>query len=375
MEHEKSALFGVYAIAAYIYGWWVTFHIASVVFDKLEPYGLEFISRSYVGLFLFVSVALPLWRLIQGYRRTRSGMKPLRIPRASAVSLVAVVLLLTVILFLPRRESIRAMCVVDFAAREQVTPTTPGWLGRWFVHEGSHVTEGESLAELENPMLENTVAEARLEEEAARVQWLSALNSPDEQTRQTAPALEKSLLENGEQLRNLQEQTSGLIVKAAKPGIIVKPKMEQEQGQYFPAGRLLAEIGDNSGFHVILPLTEQQARKVRQGDSVMVRLQAYPEQQLHGHVVTIPTAAAETFSTPLMASTLGGEFPSEPAKKQGEIPRPAIPCYEVVVALDAVQEPLRPGMMGHARIITGDSTVGVWIGQQILDWLNPTLRL
>jgi len=372
-EHEKGALFGIYAIAAYVYGWWITFHIAAVVFDKLEPYGLEFLSRSYVALFLFVSVALPLWRLVGSLRAANPAKMLFRSPRFGWVILVGC--LLTLILFIPVRQSIHAMCVVEYSSREQITPNSPGWLKQWFIHEGSHVETGQILAKLENPALEDAVKEAMLGKEAANVQWRAALESQDESIRLTAPALEKSALEIDEQLHSLEGQFSRLTVRATAPGVVVQPDLEHDLGQYFPVGRLLLQIGDDRAFQVILPLDEKQARQVRQGDEVSLQLRAYPDKKINGHITTIPTAASEAFSTPLMASALGGEFPSESAKKTGEMPRPAIPCYEVLVRLDTIAEPLRPGMMGRASIVTGTADLGGWLAQQVFDWLNPALRL
>jgi multidrug resistance efflux pump len=267
------------------------------------------------------------------------------------------------------------MCVIEYSSREQITPNSPGWLKQWFIHEGSHVEPGQILAKLENPALEDAVKEAMLGKEAANVQWRAALESQDESIRLTAPALEKSGLELDEQLHSLEGQFSRLTVRATAPGIVLQSDLEHELGQYFPIGRLLLQIGDDRAFNVILPLNEKQARQVRIGNTVSLHLRAYPDQKIQGHIITVPTAASEVFSTPLMASALGGEFPSESTKKAGELPKPAIPCYEVVVRLDSVAEPLRPGMMGRASIVTGTATLGSWLGQQVFDWLNPALRL
>jgi hypothetical protein len=104
-------------------------------------------------------------------------------------------------------------------------------------------------------------------------------------------------------------------------------------------------------------------------------LRAYPQRQLKGHLLTVPTTSVESFSTPIMASTLGGDFPSEAGKKEGQFPRPAIPCYEAVAVLDATPDPLLPGMTGRATIVTRPTTLGAWFGETLLDWLNPSLRL
>lgn len=371
-EHEKSLLFGLYAIAAYIYGWWITFHIAAVVFDKLEPYGLGFLSRSYVGLFLFVSLALPLWRLIQGFRNTRTVIT---IPRRKLIWILSITAGLLLLLFIPWKGSVHSMCVVEFATREQVMPEQAGWLKQWFVHEGERVLPGQPIAQLENPILESSLEDTRLEKETDEVKWRAALDSPDEAIRLAAATWEKGAQEIGERLHGLQLETAGLLVRATQPGVVVMPEMDRLLGQYFPKGRLLVQIGNDHNLCLILPLNEKQAQQVKLGESVFVRLQAYPDRTFRGHILQAPSSAVENFSSPAVASQLGGDFPSEAGKKAGDPPRPAIPCYEAVVALDAIPVPLRPGMTGKARIVTSASTLGRTLLDQILDWINPNLRI
>ncbi len=372
-EYEKSLLFGFYAVAAYLYGWWITFHIAAVVFDKLEPYGLGFLSRSYVGLFLFVSVALPAWRLAQGLRKNPISMNHFRTTQAKwALATFAALLLL---LLLPWRPNIQSMAVIEFSTLEQITPGQAGLLEKWYVHEGERVTPGEKLAELTSPSLNNALNQAKLEKEADEVQWRAALDSSDEQIRLAASTWQKSSQEVGDRLLSLEEQISDLTVRSTQSGIVSMPQMDHLVGQYFSKGRLLLQIGDDRTFHTILPLSEKQARQVKPGDPVVVRLKAYPGRRMSGHLLTVPSSSAEEFSTPIMASTLGGDFPSEAGKNPGTLPRPAIPCYEAIAVLDPVAEPLRPGMTGKASIAIRPTRLGGWLGETLLDWLNPSLRL
>ena len=374
--HERSALFGLYAVAAYAYGWWITFHIAAVVFDKLEPYGLGFLSRGYVGLFLFVSVALPLWRLLQGWKTAgvqlqRPGGRRLLILGGGGAFLL-------LLLLLPWKDGIRAGCVIESATRSQVMPGQPGWLNRWFVREGEQVAAGQPLAELENPALADALGEATLELEAAEVQWRAALNSSSEEIRLAAPALQKNVDGLREKVRGLSNEVAAMTIRSPQEGIVIMPGMDRLPGQYFPKGRLLVRIDSERDFQAILPLDEKQARKVAIGDLVTIRLKSNPSVGVKGRVLVIPSQPSEEFSNPALSNLLGGDFPSEQDKRAGGIPRPAVACYEVVAALDSsapISNLLRPGLTGSARVVIRSSTLGGWIGRCLLDWINPDLRL
>ncbi len=64
-SHELGPLFGLYAVASYFYGWLVLYRISTRMFDMLAPYGLDFLSHSYVWLYLFTALALPCYRLMK----------------------------------------------------------------------------------------------------------------------------------------------------------------------------------------------------------------------------------------------------------------------------------------------------------------------
>ena len=57
---NSGPLFGLYAVASYFYGWLVLYRISTRMFDMLAPYGLDFLSHSYVWLYLFTASGPPL---------------------------------------------------------------------------------------------------------------------------------------------------------------------------------------------------------------------------------------------------------------------------------------------------------------------------
>ena len=147
-SHELGPLFGLYAVASYFYGWLVLYRISSRMFDMLAPYGLDFLSHSYVWLYLFTALALPCYRLMKTtYQNPVTRVAAGR--RFAQIGTVAAVLLL-LSWFVPWQDSVKRGAVLEHASVETVTARTPGFLREVYVRNGEAVHAGQPLARLEN---------------------------------------------------------------------------------------------------------------------------------------------------------------------------------------------------------------------------------
>ena len=157
-SHELGPLFGLYAVASYLYGWLVLYRISAHMFDMLAPYGLDFLSHSYVWLYLFTALALPCFRLMKTtYQNpvTRAGRRPpLRANRRRASRR-----LFALSWFVPWQDSVKRGAVLEHADVEPVTARTPGFLREVYVRDGETVHAGQALARLENLELQGEADE------------------------------------------------------------------------------------------------------------------------------------------------------------------------------------------------------------------------
>lgn len=368
---ELSPLFGIYAVLSYLYGWFILYNIAHLIFNILEPVGLSFLSRTYVVLFLFTSLALPFYRLMRSVRESPDFNPAVR-PRLRRVAWAAL-LLLGLLFLLPWQDTIKRSAVLEHGKVELVTSKTPGFLQEVYVQSGQVVRKGDLLGRLENFALGSELRELELELEGLEVRYRAAFTDPDPNIRNSAAAIKKLQEELREQIAARREYLAALEVRAPADGIIRIPRPRELEGQYFPAGKPIFEIGYTGPLRVIIALNEREARRVHAGQPAQIRFASLPGFKLEGQVAAEPVAGLEEFSSPLLANLAGGDVPAEVV--HGERLVPSTPHYEAEVFVQAPQDSLPAGLLGRARIDAGRTTLGTWLYQRVLDQIDPSIRL
>lgn len=371
---EIGPMFGLYAVAAYCYGWFITYQISIKMFDILEPYGLQAISRTYVGLFLFVSLALPLYRLgrtLKGSTEFRkSGLTRLRFG-------LLIVLLLGGLLFLiPWEETIKRTAALEHGKIESIAAASGGFLREVFVEEGQKVAAGEVLGRLENEELASQLEDLRLQRESALVRQRAALGDESPEARLSVPVLDRFVAEADEQIRAIEEKIARLELRSHIAGVVRTKRPADLLGLHFTPGQPVFEVGRNSEPKLIIALNEKQARRVAAGQKVDVRFTALPGEIFHGTITAVPVAGGDKLSVPGFANLYGGDVPSEP--DAAGHPHPSLPHYEAEAVLDippAARDALRAQSLGTARIHVRSTTAARWLGDKALDLIDPNLRL
>ena len=212
-SYELSPLFALYAIASYFYGWFVLYRISGRMFDMLTPYGLDFLSHSYVWLYLFTALALPCYRLM----KTTYQNPTTRVAAGRRCAQIGAVLAALTVLawFVPWEASIKRGAVLDNAVVETVTAQTPGFLREVLVHDGETVQAGQPLARLENLDLQTDIDELTREADTYEVQRRGALSNNAEPVRESAAAYGKLAQEALLQAQLRRTQLGNCTLRAA----------------------------------------------------------------------------------------------------------------------------------------------------------------
>lgn len=373
--HEASPLFGIYAVAAYLYGWFIMFSISIMIFDVLKPYGLEFVSRTYVALFLFVSLALPLYRLGRSVKDTTEFRGALA-HRGRLVMAVAAALLLTALL-LPWTESIRRSAALEHERVVHISGSAPGLLEEIAVSEGQLVEEGQYLGRLANRELESQLAGLRLQRESLLVRTRALAAEATEEARLSMPVVARQVREVDEEIGGLERKIDSLGLRAPRAGIVRTARPAELVGRYFAARQPVLEIGAGQSSRVLIALDEQQARKLRPGQPVRVIFTGLAGEVFDGRITGVPSAPAPAFSAPSLANLAGGDAPSEPGATPGSI-KPSIAHFEAEAMLDIPADKLamlRAQSSGRARIEVRRTTLAVWLRDRFYEAVNPQIRL
>jgi putative peptide zinc metalloprotease protein len=373
--HEASPLFGVYAVAAYFYGWFIMFSISIMIFDVLQPYGLEFVSRTYVALFLFVSLALPLYRLGRSVKDTPEFRGA--VAHRGRLAMGAAAVLVVAALLVPWTESIKRSAALEHERVVHVSGSAPGVLEEIAVSEGHVVAEGQYLGRLSNRDLESQLAGLRLQRESLLVRSRALAAEPTEEARLSIPVVARQVREVDEEISGLERKTQSLELRAPRAGIVRTPRPAELVGRYFAARQPVLEIGAGQSARVLIALDEQQARKLRPGQPVRVIFTGLAGEVFDGQITGVPSAPAPAFSAPSLANLAGGDAPSEPGTVPGSL-RPSVAHFEAEATLDIPADKLpalRAQSSGRARIEVRRTTLAVWLRDRLYEAVNPQIRL
>ena len=365
-------MFGLYAVASYFYGWLVLYRISTHMFDMLAPYGLDFLSHSYVYLYLATALALPCFRLMKTtYQNPVTRLAAGRRFAQIGVGLAAAFALSWVI---PWQASVKRGAVLEQANVEPVTARTPGFLREVYVHEGETVHVGQALARLENFELQSEADEIAKDAAAYEVQRRAALSDPQEATREMAAGYGKLVEEANTQLALRKWQLEECTLRAPHDGIVRQQRLADMVGQFFTRGKEFCEIGSRDEYRAIISLDEAQARRVVAGQAAKLRLRAMSGETFEGTISSAPVSSLTRLTNSGSASLTGGDVPAQ-VNRDGQL-EPSVAYYEAeMLVRDPGGDHLRSGLTGMARIQTGRTTLGRSLVNWAMDLINPAIRL
>ena len=149
LPRSRRYLFVTYAIASYVYRWFVTFAILWFLSQVLKPYKLESVSYLLALFSLVPLVGMPFYQIFK-FVRTPGRLRKVKKARAAAFG-VAAIALVGGILLIPTPLRIQGSMVLKLAKPEEVYAETEGRLVELNVKNGDWVTKDTVLAKLSNP--------------------------------------------------------------------------------------------------------------------------------------------------------------------------------------------------------------------------------
>ena len=149
LPRSRRYLFVTYAIASYVYRWFVTFAILWFLSQVLKPYKLEGVSYLLALFSLVPLVGMPFYQIFK-FVRTPGRLRKVKKARAAAFG-VAAIAIVGGILLIPTPLRIQGSMVLKLAKPEEVYAETEGRLVELNVKNGDWVAKDTVLAKLSNP--------------------------------------------------------------------------------------------------------------------------------------------------------------------------------------------------------------------------------
>lgn len=209
----------------------------------------------FVLITLVVGVLLPAQRWAS-HLRSPALMRNRR--RAVAVSVALVAIPLSVILWWPWPNSIRAPGLVESIEITRVPAAVAGRLDRIETPHGSAVVPGQVLLRMSNPALEQQIVSAQAQVREFEVQ----LNLALEGSPASVAGLDKRLNVAREQLALLLSKQAALTIRARHAGIWVADGLHERLHSWLPRGEAVGELSNPSGLRFSAIVSQEQANEL-----------------------------------------------------------------------------------------------------------------
>jgi len=369
-SRSGRTLMAVYAVASYLYIWFVVYNIVTALGARFEPVGLGGLGEMAGFITVASGMVLPIVNVaMQLRKKLTEETRQFVFSRLFRVGLIVAGVLLALWL-IPLQLKVTSSCVLEGSDRQTVRAESPGFIRKLLVHEGDRIRTGDTLAELENGYIAVQLRdlEDRIQITELQKQQATALNEADAVTYYKA-----SLAQLRAMQAKLQSETGKLVLKSPIDGIVATGDLTTRNGSYLREGELLCEMIPNGKLRVVIPLSEREASLVQAGQPVQIRIYALPSAVFQGTVTKTFLAASERLPNPALAARYGGEVPTQMDTTGHE--RPARNLYRAELLVDNGEHILRPGMSGRAKVLCGWSTPGRIMLSRLKDLLLLDYRI
>ncbi|MES2570981.1 MAG: efflux RND transporter periplasmic adaptor subunit [Verrucomicrobiota bacterium] len=364
VPHKAEAhrlIFVVYGVLSTLYLGWIVFAVGGFLRHLFAPLGLEAAGRMLLAAWI-CSMLLPVAQFCGELARDTFGLEPRE--RRRPLLLSAVLLLGgTFAALVPLPVRVERECVVEVTAAGMVRVSQAGFLSEVLVREGDRVKKGDLLARQENRELALAKVRAGIELGLTKVALLSAVGeSQSGRVQQGIRRFNEARAHEAES----EYRTGALDLVSLCDGVVVTRLLERKRGQLMRPGDEVLSVLEEHRREVILPLTEKEARLIREGAMVEFRAKAFPEIRFKGRISTAPLRIKGDDLPQALTAIAGGDVSVDEAGK--------VFSSEVTHISRFVIEPadsrLRPGLTGRARLECGRVPAARWIWEKVLDAIH-----
>ena len=212
-------------------------------------------------------------------------------------------------------------------SRAEIRPVTDGIIERVLVREGTSVERGMPIVQLRDAELRadyTAAAAAALVADRAAASAASRGDAAEERLqRMRADVLRREATIRDEQLR-------AATVRAPVSGVVLTPRPEERVGSWADAGSPVMVLGRTDTLELEFGVDQRDLGRVRVGEEVRLRVDAFPQRTFSGHVSVVADVGADSAGTVL--------FPVRAVVPNGD-------------------GSLRPGMVAYARVLTAPASV------------------
>lgn len=368
----------VYAVASWLYRWFLLFVITMFLYTFLKPYGLQ-----SIGIFLAVaSIGGIFFSMGQGLYQTLAAPRsePLSY-RKIAVSVVVLGLFIAAALKIPFPWYAEAPFVIEPEDGREVRVVTPGRLVLVKVKPGDPVVRGDELAVLENPDLSDKLRSLKVERSVAEEQLKTYHALQDAAGEELARKRLEGIIA---QISDYQTQKEKLTLRAPCDGIVVAPPNRPEQvrtameeplprwhgtpldernlGCYLERQTHFLTVAPTKRLVAIALVDQSNRNELKPGQEVDLKFDHLPLKVIEGKIESI-SRRHQLFAPMELSNKSGGDLPTVTDSQGREKLTSAV--YPATIPLPGDPQIFRSGMRGRARFLLERRSAGGWAWRYI----------
>jgi putative peptide zinc metalloprotease protein len=355
LPRARRVFFFIFAVASYIYRWFISFAILWFLYRFLRPYKLSTISAFLALASLSTLLVVPSYQLgkfIWESRRTSTVSKLRLIATISVLGAAA-----AFVFGVPLPLNVKASFVLVPQSPEYVWVEVPGMLTEQFVKDGDKVQQDRLLGVLHNPtkLGEKLSVETLRDQHALMAQSKGRIGRfADVQAEEVLAAMYQ------EQVRTIQTDLDRLELRSHRAGVVMQPPKPEELGKFMqvdPGSPPFCQIGDPSKLEAWLVIDQGEIDLVHEDQDVKLKFYSHALRTFDGTVAEIPNVDVDKLP-PELSSMAGGEVPTKEDPRTGQ-QKPIHTLYYAVVPLQNDGGLFQPGLRGVAKIRADKLTLGM----------------
>ncbi len=382
--HKFHFIFPFYAIAAFLYRWFIVAIIVFFLYKIFEKIHLRYIGGLLVVFSAATMLIMPLVKTGSMLTKQRQSMG---ISSTRLIIVLSVIVgLFMVILFWPLQQHVTLNFILEPAHISWLRSRVDGTL-HWSpaAQEGLSIKNNHTLlAHLENidldyrkVKLQSEIADLKLDID----QWKAR------QDMQTVKQKQERLATLQAEQKRLANQIKNLKIYAPFPGEIIslQEDLKQLQDRYIPQGTALMMYADPRVLQAKVWVPEGTLARIfhkpsQLGQKAEFMLYAFSNTKFYGHIISLSNHRQENMGEfgekMALSNKVGGEVLTE-YDPQTHQEKPTEAVYEVTLNLNkkTIPKAALPYMSGRVRIDCGKFTLWRWTMDSLLRFISPDVRL
>lgn len=318
---ERGWLAG-YAVASFLYRMMVSLAIAAVIATQFFIFGVALAIVAIAGILVVPLVKGVRFLLLDPKLRGRRR-------RALTLTGAAAGALLLLVFAMPLPYATIAQGVVWVPDRSELRARVDGVLARVAARPGEAVARGETLLQLEDPVLSARVAVLAAQLEELRQRY-DAVRLTD---RVQAEILNEQIGSTSQTLDSFRSRTADLTLTAGQEGRFILPEATDLVGRYVHRGDRIGYVleAEDPVIRVVVPQADIDLVRSRPGP-VAVRLADRVEEVRPGAILREVPGAQSEVPSPALTAPGGGPIPIDMSNPQKPRALQSIFIFDVQVA-------------------------------------------